>query len=74
MPAPASTLVLRDASGKELARVATPALAAPVDLTPKTAEVSLRVPSGANTAGAVLELDPDDTLGEITRLNNRVTL
>ena len=72
--APASTLVLRDASGKELARVATPALAAPVDLQPKTADVVLKVSAGTKLDGATLVVDGDDALGEITALNNSVKL
>jgi hypothetical protein len=74
VPAPASTLVLRDATGKELARVATPALAAPIDLQPKTADVVLKVPSGAKLDGATLVVDPENALGEITALNNTVKL
>jgi hypothetical protein len=74
VPAPVSALVLRDAGGRTLATVATPALAAPVDLQPKTAEVTLAVPVGVSLDGATLVVDPDDALGEITRLNNTVKL
>jgi hypothetical protein len=74
VPAPATVLVLRDASGREISRAATPAIAAPNDLQPKIAEVTLALPSGASLSGATLALDPDDTLGEITRLNNSVAL
>ena len=74
VPAPASTLVLRDATGREIARVATPALAAPVDLQPKTAEVLLHLPAATPLDGATLVVDPDDALGEITVLNNTVQL
>jgi hypothetical protein len=74
VPAPASTLVLRDATGRELARVATPAIAAPVDLQPKTADVVLKVSAGTSLDGATLVVDADDALGEITAMNNVVKL
>ena len=74
VPAPASTLVLRDRTGRILANVATPALAAPTDLQPKTTEVVLQLPAGVSTDGATVELDPDNQLGEITLLNNSVKL
>ncbi len=73
-PAPASVLVLRDAAGKELARAATPTLIAPSDLHPKTADVVLKLSGGAKLDGAMLVVDPDNTLGEITTLNNAVKL
>ena len=39
--APASKVVLRDRDGKTIATAEVPALKAPVDLTPKTAQVTL---------------------------------
>ncbi len=42
--APASGAVLVDASGKTLATAAVPALAAPLDLAPKTAKITIPVP------------------------------
>ena len=50
------------------------ALAAPIDLQPKTAEVILKIPAGTSLDGATVILDPDSRLGEITRMNNSVRL
>ena len=72
--APASSIVLRNAAGKIVATAATPALAAPTDLLPKVAEVSLRVPAGFSPAGATVEIDPEHQLEEITTRNNAVKL
>ncbi len=74
IPAPETQLALRDRTGRVLATAKTPALAAPIDLNPKTAEVSLTIPAGADLSGATLELDPDHALNEITALNNIVKL
>ena len=74
VPAPASLLVLRDATGRELARAVTPALAAPVDLQPKVADIVMKLPANTSLEGATLAVDPDDALGEITALNNSVKL
>jgi hypothetical protein len=60
--------VLEDASGRQLAAAATPALAAPVDLVPKTAQVRLAIPHGADLHGARVRLVLDAP--EITQLNN----
>jgi hypothetical protein len=74
VPAPASTVALRDATGKILATAAVPALEAPLDLHPRTTEVTLAIPAGASLTGAADELDPDRKLTEITSLNNAVKL
>jgi hypothetical protein len=69
---PATTIAVRNSDGKIIATASVPALEAPIDLVPKTADVTIKLPSGANLSGATVELDPDDTLGEITRMNNTV--
>jgi len=74
VPAPESSLVLRDRSGRILATGKIPALAAPTDLLPKTAAVRLTLPAGVNAAGCSLEIDPEQRTEEITRLNNAVKL
>jgi hypothetical protein len=71
--APASKVMLRDSAGNIIATVPTPALAAPNDLHPKTADVVLKVPAGTKLDSATLVVDPDNTLGEITTLNNSVS-
>jgi hypothetical protein len=71
-PAPAGHIVLEDGFGHQLATAATPALAAPLDLMPKTAQVRLAIPHGANLHGARVRLMLDTP--EITQLNNGYTL
>ncbi len=74
VPAPATTIALRDSTGRILATAPVPALAAPVDLLPKIAEVSLTLPAGTSVTGSSVVLDPDHALNEITTLNNAVKL
>lgn len=72
--APASSIALRDATGRVIATAPVPALAAPVDLLPQTATVLLKAPAGANLTGATVELNPDHPFEEITERNNAVKL
>ncbi len=72
--APATTVALRSADGSILATAAVPALDAPNDLLPKTADVTLAIPAGASLTGATVEIDPDHRLDEITPRNNAVKL
>ncbi|WP_165186405.1 LamG-like jellyroll fold domain-containing protein [Caulobacter soli] len=67
--APASVVVVEDASGKELARATTPVLPAPLDLKPKTAQVALK--AGWKTGYRVRIVTPAGA-PEITQLNNTV--
>lgn len=69
-PAPASVVVVEDASGKELARATTPVLPPPLDLKPKTARVALK--AGWKTGYRVRIVTPAGA-PEITQLNNIVT-
>jgi catechol 2,3-dioxygenase-like lactoylglutathione lyase family enzyme len=57
-----------------LASAPVPAIEAPLDLIPRTADVSLAVPAGADLHNCGIQLDPEHKLTEITRLNNRVDL
>lgn len=68
-PAPASVVVVEDASGKELARAITPVLPAPLDLKPKTAQVALK--TTWKSGYRVRIVTPADA-PEITQLNNIV--
>ncbi|MGH9590211.1 MAG: LamG-like jellyroll fold domain-containing protein, partial [Terracidiphilus sp.] len=70
--APASRVVLRDPAGKAIASADVPALKAPLDLVPKTAKVTLALPSGADYKGGSLTVECGGKLPEITRMNNRV--
>jgi hypothetical protein len=74
VPAPESKIVFRDHAGTIVATTQTPAIAAPVDLMPKTTEVTLTLPSGTSTDGGSVEIDPDHAIEEITTMNNVVGL
>ncbi len=62
--------VLEDARGRELARVAVPAMAAPTDLLPKTTTVSLPL-GGRKVDGLYVRVALEGEAEEVTRLNNR---
>ena len=66
----------RDAqrTGRVLATAAVPAIPAPLDLQPKTTEVTLRVPLDFDLTGTTVEVDPEHKLTEITARNNTVKL
>jgi hypothetical protein len=68
-PAPASVVVVEDASGKELARATTPVLPAPLDLKPKTAQVALKA---SWKRGYRVRIVTPAGAPEITQLNNTV--
>ena len=72
--APASKVVVRDRVGKTLATARVPALSAPLDLTPKTAAVTLAVPAGSDLKGATVTVECGGGIPEITLMNNTVTL
>jgi len=72
--APASKVVLRDKTGKTLATAEVPALKAPLDFTPKTAEVTLAIPSGEALKGDTVTVECGGDVPEITLMNNSVTL
>lgn len=69
-----TTLALLDGRGKTVASAAVPALKAPIDLLPKRVTVTLDLPAGARLEGASVVLDPETSMKEITRVNNRVRL
>lgn len=72
--APSSTLSLMDSNGKTLSTATIPALRAPIDYVPKTAEVTLSVSPGTRLNGCVVCIDPDRKLKEITKINNTVVI
>jgi hypothetical protein len=72
--APASKVVLRSQDGKTIASADVPALKAPIDLTPKTAVVTLAVPANADLKGASVTVECGGSVPEITLMNNSVTL
>ena len=71
---PAGEVIVEDASGREIVRGAFPALAAPLDLQPKTTTVALRLPSGVSRQGLRVRLALAGDPLEISRTNNAVTL
>lgn len=70
VPAAATSVAVRDAQGKIIATGNVPALAAPVDLVPKTVDVTIALPAGATLEHGSVEIDPGHQVEEITRLNN----
>jgi hypothetical protein len=70
--APASRVVLRDRHGKTIATAVVPALKAPVDLMPKTAVVSLKLPAHVDYAGGSVTVECGGSVPEITQMNNSV--
>jgi hypothetical protein len=70
--APPAMVTIRDAAGKAIANTPVPALRAPVDLLPKTADVVLTVPARANLQGASVTVEMRGTIPEITLRNNVV--
>jgi hypothetical protein len=74
VPAPETRIVFRTADGSVVASTVIPPLPAPVDLFPRTAEVTLPLPRGTKTAGGSVVIDPDGQLLEITTGNNAVEL
>ena len=72
--APASKVVLRDRDGKTIATANVPALKAPTDLVPKTAQVTLSIPAVADLKGASVTVECGGSVPEITLMNNGVVL
>lgn len=68
---PGARVVLRDKAGRTIATASVPGLAAPLDLRPKSATVTLRLPKGAELAGGSVAVEAGNTL-EITKKNNTV--
>ncbi|MEA5665935.1 LamG domain-containing protein, partial [Stenotrophomonas sp. MH1] len=66
--------LLEDARGREVARVAIPALEAPRDLVPRTVQVALPLPVGFNRSGARVRVMQDGQGSEVTLRNNSVLL
>jgi len=67
---PPGHAVLEDARGRELARVAVPAMEAPLDLRPRTTTVSLPL-GGRKAEGLYVRVGLEGDAEEVTRLNNR---
>ncbi len=72
--APSSTVSLRGSDGKVIVSTPVPALKAPADFLPKTAEVILSIPAGTDLKGCSVTVDAGEKIKEITMKNNRVGL
>jgi hypothetical protein len=70
--APAAKVVLRDRAGKVVAMAEAAPLKAPLDLVPRTEDVSLSIPAGAEVKGGSVTIEMSGDLPEITQMNNRV--
>jgi len=71
--APATTVSLVQ-DGKSIATARVLSLPAPLDLFPKTVDVTLVVADGTDLKRCKVIIDPDRTLDEITRQNNEIPL
>jgi subtilase family serine protease len=67
-PSPVSKAALMR-GGQRIAEASIPAIAAPLDLSPRTAKVSFVVPDAVKGKLRVV-VDSDDEVAEITELNN----
>jgi hypothetical protein len=72
--APGSSLVVRNAAGAVLTSTTVPPLPSPQDVEPKTATVTLRLPSGASADRLTLLLETRGAIPEITLRNNQVSV
>jgi len=71
---PQSSIVFKNTEGRIVSREIIPSIEAPLDLEPKTAEIWLTLPDGMNATGGTIEINPEQSVEEITRLNNTVKL
>jgi hypothetical protein len=69
-----SKIVLRDKAGKLIASAPAGPLKAPLDLYPKTEDVELPIPAGADWKGGSVTIEMSGDVPEITQMNNRVKL
>lgn len=70
--APEGFAIVEDGRGKEIARARIPALAAPKDLQPKTAQLQFTIARGFIREDARVRIVLDGDIKEITQRNNRV--
>jgi hypothetical protein len=67
-------IVLRNSDGKVIAESDLPSISAPVDLYPKTKEIILSIPGGTGMESLSVQIDPKNSLDEITKRNNTVKI
>lgn len=69
---PTTAVLIRDKI--VIATIPVPAIPAPIELTPKRVDVIIALPPGTNADGCSVQIDPENSLNEITLNNNRVDL
>ena len=74
MGSPETILELKDSEGKRISTAVVPALEAPLDLAPRWVDVTMEVPAGTDLNNVTVEVDPDQKITQITRLNTIVNL
>lgn len=72
LDSPKGFAIVEDGRGQEITRARIPALAAPKDLQPKTAQLQLTIPRGFTLNGARVRVVLDGDMKEVTQHNNRV--
>ena len=71
-PTPPGLITVNGPNGKQLAQAHFAGLEPPVDLQPKTEDVSLRLPVGTPRGGLTVTLTLDGGIREVTKANNQV--
>lgn len=72
--APATRIALVNAQGNIIAETSSQPLAAPQDMTPSRQQVHIAVPKGTSLTGCSVVIDPDNSLSEIYKQNNRISI
>lgn len=72
--APATSIELRDPSGRAVASARVPAIKAPLDLLPKTFDVAFEAPQGKELGRYEVRVNPRSEFDEITTRNNSVVI
>ena len=71
---PATLMEIRDSEGKLIASAKVPSLQPPLDLQPSWEEVVIPMESSVNLLNAMIQLDPEGKIKEITRRNSKLKL
>jgi len=74
VPSKPTELLVTNATGQRLATATVPGMEAPLDLHARTLSLNIKLPSGADTQGLRVELDPSHKQEEISRANNCASL
>ena len=57
-----------------LASLTIPSIEPPLDLSPKVNTINFSIPTGTDISNCEIQIDPENTIAEITRMNNRIEL